>query len=150
MTTEHGLGGNQQLLRTGKFGPPPAGKRDAAGTLVIDVEPAFDRPPPPMWTRDGRLLTPPGRYLLPGVLPAGQWGCRSRRCLPPTGRRTRRFLVESAEYDVENGRWTLQSPKSGRTRSTWERSRVRHGTQVFVRVQELTPYVVEDIRKGCH
>ena len=43
-----------------------------------------------------------------GVPPAGQWVQIEALLTADWQADTTRFLVESAEYDVENGRWVLQ------------------------------------------
>ena len=101
-----------QLLNTGNS----AGARLLAsvtpqGTLIIDAEPTYDVQTALIWTRDGRLRYSNGRYLLPGVLPVGKWVQVESLLQADWQADTTRFLVDSAEYDAENGRWMLQ-PKS--------------------------------------
>jgi hypothetical protein len=98
-----------QLLRTGdSLGRRLLASVTPQGTLVIEPEPAFVATTAYVWTRDGRLRDATGRYLLPGVLPAGQWVQIEALLTADWQADTTRFLVESAEYDVENGRWVLQ------------------------------------------
>ena len=98
-----------QLLRTGdSLGRRLLASVTPQGTLVIEPEPAFINTTAYVWTRDGRLRDATGRYLLPGVLPAGQWVQIEALLTADWQADTTRFLVESAEYDVENGRWVLQ------------------------------------------
>ena len=102
----------KQLLDTGNS----AGARLLAsvtpqGTLVIDAEPTFDAQTALTWTVDGRLRYANGRYLLPGVLPVGKWVQVEALLTADWQADTTRFLVDSAEYDVENGRWSLR-PKA--------------------------------------
>ena len=98
-----------QLLRTGNsLGTRLLAKVTPQGTLVVEPEPTFDNLTAYVWTRDGRLRDATGRYLLPGVLPAGQWVQVEALLTADWQADTTRFLVESAEYDVENGRWVLQ------------------------------------------
>ncbi len=101
-----------QLLNTGNS----AGARLLAsvtpqGTLVIDSEPTYDAQTALTWTRDGRLRYANGRYLLPGVLPVGKWVQVEALLSADWQADTTRFLVDSAEYDVEGGRWSLR-PKA--------------------------------------
>jgi len=101
-----------QLLDTGNS----AGARllctvTPQGTLVVDAEPAYDAQTALVWTRDGRLRYSNGRYLLPGVLPVGKWVQVETLLAADWQADTTRFLVDSAEYDVENGRWSLR-PKA--------------------------------------
>jgi hypothetical protein len=101
-----------QLLNTGNS----AGARLLAsvtpqGTLVIDAEAAYDAQTALTWTRDGRLRYANGRYLLPGQLPVGKWVQVEALLTADWQADTTRFLVDSAEYDAENGRWALQ-PKA--------------------------------------
>lgn len=81
------------------------------GTLVVDPESAYDAQTALVWTRDGRLRYSNGRYLLPGVLPVGKWVQVEALLQADWQADTTRFLVDSAEYDVENGRWSLR-PKA--------------------------------------
>ena len=61
--------------------------------------------------RDGRLRYANGRYLLPGQLPVGQWVQVEALLTADWQADTTRFLVDSAEYDARNGRWSLR-PKA--------------------------------------
>ena len=99
----------KQLLDTGNS----AGARLLAsvtpqGTLVIDAEPTFDAQTALTWTTDGRLRYANGRYLLPGVLPVGKWVQVEALLTADWQADTTRFIVDSAEYDAENGRWSLR------------------------------------------
>jgi hypothetical protein len=101
-----------QLLNTGNS----AGARLLAsvtpqGTLVIDAESAYDARETLTWTRDGRLRYANGRYLLPGQLPVGKWVQVEALLTADWQADTTRFLADSAEYDAENGRWSLR-PKA--------------------------------------
>ncbi len=101
-----------QLLNTGNS----AGARLLAsvtpqGTLIVDAEPTYDAQTVLTWTRDGRLRYANGRYLLPGVLPVGKWVQVEALLSADWQADTTRFIVDSAEYDVESGRWTLR-PKA--------------------------------------
>lgn len=101
-----------QLLGTGNS----AGARLLAsvtsqGTLVVDAESEFNTQTALVWTRDGRLRYANGRYLLPGVLPVGQWVQIESLLTADWQSDTTRFLVDSAEYDARNGRWSLR-PKA--------------------------------------
>ena len=98
-----------QLLRTGNsLGVRLQATVTPLGTLVVEPEPTFSNLTAYVWTRDGRLRDATGRYLLPGVLPAGQWVQVEALLTADWQADTTRFLVESAEYDVQNGRWVLQ------------------------------------------
>lgn len=98
-----------QLLRTGNsLGTRLQATVTPQGTLVVEPEPTFSNLTAYVWTRDGRLRDATGRYLLPGVLPAGQWVQVEALLTADWQADTTRFLVESAEYDVQNGRWVLQ------------------------------------------
>jgi chitodextrinase len=89
-----------QLLRTGdSLGRRLLASVTPQGTLVIEPEPAFVATTAYVWTRDGRLRDATGRYLLPGVLPAGQWVQIEALLTADWQADTTRFLVESAEYD---------------------------------------------------
>ena len=99
----------KQLLDTGNS----AGARllcsvTPQGTLVVDAEPTYDAQTALIWTRDGRLRYSNGRYLLPGVLPVGKWVQVESLLQADWQADTTRFLVDAAEYDAQNGRWTLQ------------------------------------------
>ena len=101
-----------QLLNTGNS----AGARLLAsvtpqGTLVVDAEPGYDAQTALTWTRDGRLRYANGRYLLPGVLPVGKWVQVEALLSADWQADTTRFIVDSAEYDAEGGRWALR-PKA--------------------------------------
>lgn len=98
-----------QLLQTGNS----SGQRilcsvTPQGTLVLTYESAFDAQTALVWTRDGRIRAANGRYLLPGVLPVGKWVQVESLLSADWQADTTRFLVDSAEYDAENGRWTLR------------------------------------------
>ena len=102
----------QQLLDTGNS----AGARLLAsvtptGTLVVDAESDFNSQTALVWTSDGRLRYANGRYLLPGMLPVGQWVQIEALLTADWQADTTRFLVDSAEYDARNGRWSLR-PKA--------------------------------------
>jgi len=102
----------QQLLDTGNS----AGARLLAsvtqqGTLVVDAESDYNVQTALVWTRDGRLRYSNGRYLLPGMLPVGQWVQVESLLTADWQADTTRFLVDSAEYDARNGRWSLR-PKA--------------------------------------
>lgn len=101
-----------QLLNTGNSG----GARllcsvTPQGTLVVDAEAAYDAQTALVWTRDGRLRYANGRYLLPGVLPVGKWVQVEALLSADWQADTTRFLVDSAEYDAQAGRWSLR-PKA--------------------------------------
>ncbi|TXH41798.1 MAG: hypothetical protein E6Q97_36875 [Desulfurellales bacterium] len=101
-----------QLLNTGNS----AGARllcsvTPQGTLIIDAEPAYDAQTALVWTRDGRLRYANGRYLLPGVLPVGKWVQVETLLSADWQADTTRFIVDSAEYDAQSGRWSLR-PKA--------------------------------------
>jgi len=98
-----------QLLRTGDSNNTRLlARATPQGTLVVEPEPTFSSLTALVWTRDGRLRDATGRYLLPGVLPAGQWVQVEILLTADWQADTTRFLVESAEYDAQNRRWALR------------------------------------------
>jgi chorismate-pyruvate lyase len=80
--------------------------------MVVEAEPGDDAQATLTWTRTKRLREPNGRFLARGALPIGRWVQIESLLVADWQADTTRFLVDFAEYDALNRRWTLRPPQA--------------------------------------
>lgn len=81
------------------------------GTLVLDF--ASDVADSALvWSRDGSMRYASGGPLPPGVLPLGRWLVIEQLQAGDWQADITRFLIDSVEYDAQNGTWTPRPPEA--------------------------------------
>ena len=77
------------------------------GTLAIDYETAAGTAPM-LWREDGKIRRADGGLLPNGVLPVGRWVQVEQFLVGSQPVQGGAFLVGHAEYDAEQGAWSLR------------------------------------------